>query len=68
MNPISGPNLSAIDFDSRQGYAVAKITLDQAKSDGQAAIEMIKAAAETGASRPAPDPTGSCGGSLDTYA
>lgn len=69
MSSISslGARVSAIDFDSRQGYAVAKLTLDQAKAEGQAAVDLVKAAAEV-ARRPASDPSGPAGRTLDAYA
>ena len=61
--------LSGIDFASRQGYAVARLALDQARSQGEAANELIRAAESLGKSVPArSDPTGPVGRTLDTYA
>jgi len=59
--------VSGIDFGSRQGYAVAKLTLDQAKSEGEAAVDLVKAAAEVG-KRAVSDPAGPSGRTLDAYA
>ncbi len=67
MNVASamGTLFSGIDFQSRQGYAVAKLALDQQKSDGAAITQMIRDAAAVG---PVSDPTGPLGRQVDTYA
>ncbi len=69
MNGISalGTLVSGIDFGSRQGYAVARVAMDQARTEGEAAVRLIKAASEVG-KRPTPDPTGTRGRTIDTYA
>lgn len=75
MNALSAlsSTMSNIDFSSRQGYAVAKLALDQAKVDGAAAVKLIDSAAAVG-TRPSRDTTSSCsgtnayGGTIDTYA
>lgn len=69
MSSISSldARISGIDFGSRQGYAVAKLTMDQAKTEGEAAVDLVKAAAEVG-KRAVSDPSGPSGRSLDAYA
>jgi len=59
--------ISGIDFQSRQGYAVAKLAMDQAKSQGDAMTDLLESAAKVGR-QPVSDPTGRLGRSVDTYA
>ncbi len=56
---------SGIDFQSQQGYAVAKLALDQQRSQGAAVNAMIEQAVAAG---PKSDPTGPLGKKIDTYA
>jgi hypothetical protein len=65
VSSAMGTLFSGIDFQSRQGYAVAKIALDQQKTEGEAVADMIQQAA---AVRPVSDPTGPSGKLVDTYA
>ena len=40
--------LSGVDLSSQVSVRVARMTLDQAKQQGQAAVELLKSAAEVG--------------------
>lgn len=69
MNGVSALStlFSGIDFGSRQGYAVARLALDQAKAQGEAAVELVEASAQK-AAQPVSDPTGPSGHRIDLYA
>ncbi len=72
MNAVSaiGTLFSGIDFQSRQGMAVARLTLDHVESQGKAAVDMIRAAAKVSneAGERARTPIGPSGHNLDVYA
>ena len=62
----STPGISNIDLSNQISVAVAKKALDAQPQQGQAALELLKAASET----ESPEPKGSVddSGGLDVYA